>query len=138
MVWVMCMQPGEKQAAQQALDRRRCTPQATDMPIMCPYMSADRASARLAILHGSRLSILSVRSMPTMMSQESASATAVVSATDESSQKNRDEYADITDAIEVASTVRPAALKVKKGKLRSLRVLAACVGPQAVLSDQDG
>ena len=132
------MQPGEKQAAQQALDPCRWTPQATDMPIMCSYMTADRSSARLAILHGSRLSVLSVRSVPSMMSQDSASATVIASATDDPSKKNGDEYADITDAIEVASTVRPAAVKVKKGKLRSLRVLAACVGPQAVLSDQDG
>ena len=103
---------------------------------MCTYTSSGNpAAARLAVLHGSQLTILSVRSMPDP-ARESSSLPGLMQPTlSSASSADRNEFADITPAIQLSRAGQAPTIKPKHGRMRTLRVLAACVGPPEVSLD---
>lgn len=103
---------------------------------MCTYTSsANPAAARLAVLHGSQLTILSVRSMPDPATDSSTLPGLMQPALNSASLADGHEFADITPAIEISRAAQVPAVKPKNGRMRTLRVLAACVGPPEVSLD---
>lgn len=103
---------------------------------MCSYTSsANPAAARLAVLHGSQLTILSVSSMPDPARDSSSSPGLMQPTLNSTSSADRNEFADITPAIQLSRAAQAPAIKPKHGRLRTLRVLAACVGPSQVSLD---
>lgn len=103
---------------------------------MCTYTSSgDPAAARLAVLDGSQLTILSVRSMPDI-GRDSSSLPGLMQPTlNSASSADRNEFADITPATELSRAAQVPAVKPKHGRMCTLRVLAACVGPPEVSLD---
>ena len=103
---------------------------------MCTYtLSANSAAARLAVLHGSQLTILSVRSIPDIARDSSSLPGLMQPTLNSASSADCDEFADITPAMELSRAAQVPAVKPKHGRMRTLRVFAACVGPPEVSMD---
>ena len=129
---VFWLQPGRVTDNILNLQGRTSEPKAAR--IMCMYISADWSTARLAILHGSQLTILSVRGIQSIVSHSSASIASAASISANAGAEM--EYADITAAIQPSQPMSTQAEKMKRRQLRRLQIFVACGGPPAVLPDQ--
>ena len=129
-----CMQAGR--VTDDILNLQGRGSESTAARVMCMYKSADRFSARLAILHGSQLTILSVRGMQSVFSHSSASTASAASTSANAGAEI--EYADITSTIQPSQPMETQAEKAKRRQLRRLQIFVACGGPPAVLHDRLG
>ena len=126
------MQPGR--VTTRFLNLHPQEPEYTAARVICMYLSTDRSAARLAILHGSQLTILSVHGMQGVSSHSSDKAAPAASISANTGAEA--EYADISSTIQPSKPADPRTERGERRQPRTLRVFAACIGPPATLPDR--